>query len=63
MQLKKVTGTVKSISKTLLAKEKLMNSIKAKKIKYNPKQISNEELIAALISKQSELEQKKNINA
>lgn len=37
MELKKVVGAVRSISKTLGAKEKLMSSIKAKKIKYNTK--------------------------
>jgi hypothetical protein len=40
-----------------------VSSIKAKKVKYSPKEITNEQLIAALISTQSQLQQKKNINA
>lgn len=63
MQLKKVIIAVRNISHSLTAKEKLMNSIKAKKVKYNLKEITNEQLIAALISTQGQLEQKKNINA
>lgn len=55
MQLKKVIIAVRNISHSLTAKEKLMNSIKGRKVKYNPKEISNEQLIAALISTQGQL--------
>lgn len=55
---------VKSVNITLAAKEKLNNLIKNnKKVRLNAKEVGTAELIAALISKQAELENQKRINS
>jgi hypothetical protein len=63
VELKKVLKEVKNINSSLLNKEKLINVIKGKKVRFNAKEITQAELITALISKQGELDNQKRINS
>lgn len=63
VELKKVLNEVKNINSSLLNKEKLINVIKGKKVRFNAKEITQAELITALISKQGELDNQKRINS
>jgi hypothetical protein len=62
VSLKKVLQEVKIINAGLVSKEKLLTTVRSKKVRLNVKELGAAELITALICKQGELEQNKRIN-
>lgn len=53
VELKKVLKEVKTINAGLVSKEKLVNIIKGRKVRLNVKEVTEAELVTALISKQA----------